>query len=128
MRRTLLFGKFPYGALRTLLLASRLISLKTSRPLFTENDMAQSGFLLADGLLRYDLGGASEQPTYLTPPAVIGEMALVTESSAPRDGDRGDELGAARNPARHFLARHRRVPGKRGAHAPAVLRPFAQAG
>ena len=84
LRRTLLFGKFPYGALRTLLLASRLISLKTSRPLFTENDMAQSGFLLADGLLRYDLGGASEQPTYLTPPAVIGEMALVTSVCAPR--------------------------------------------
>ena len=83
LRRTLLFGKFPYGALRTLLLASRLISLKTSRPLFTENDMAQSGFLLADGLLRYDLGGASEQPTYLTPPAVIGEMALVTSCLRP---------------------------------------------
>ena len=77
LRRTELFGRFPYGALRVLLLASRLISLKKSRRLFSENDMAQSGFLLADGVLRYDLGGASERPTYLTPPAVIGETALV---------------------------------------------------
>lgn len=78
LRRTELFGKFPYGALRSLLLASRLIGLKTSRRLFSENDPAQSGFLLAEGVLRFDLGGASEQPTYLTPPAVIGETALVT--------------------------------------------------
>jgi len=78
LRRTELFGKFPYGALRSLLLASRLIGLKTSRRLFSENDPAQSGFLLADGVLRYDVGRASEQPTYLTPPAVIGETALVT--------------------------------------------------
>jgi CRP-like cAMP-binding protein len=78
LRRTELFGKFPYGALRSLLLASRLIGLKTSRRLFSENDPAQSGFLLADGVLRFDLGSASEQPTYLTPPAVIGETALVT--------------------------------------------------
>ena len=77
LRRTALFGKFPYGALRALLLASRLISLKTSRRLFAENDAAQSGFLLADGVLRCDLGGASEQPIYLTPPAIIGETALV---------------------------------------------------
>ena len=77
-RRTELFGKFPYGALRTLLLASRLISLKTSRRLFAENEAAQSGFLLAEGVLRYDLGGAGERPTYLTPPAIIGETALVT--------------------------------------------------
>jgi len=78
LRRTELFGKFQYGALRALLSASRLISLKTSRPLFAENDAAQSGFLLADGVLRYSLSGASEQPTYLTPPAVIGGTALVT--------------------------------------------------
>ena len=73
-----MFGKFPYGALRALLSASRLISLKTSRPLFAENDAAQSGFLLADGVLRYNLSGASERPIYLTPPAVIGGTALVT--------------------------------------------------
>jgi CRP-like cAMP-binding protein len=78
LRRTELFGKFPYGALRSLLLASRLIAVKTSRRLFSENDAAQSGFVLADGMLRYELGGASERPTYLTPPAVIGETALVT--------------------------------------------------
>jgi CRP-like cAMP-binding protein len=78
LRRTELFGKFPYGALRTLLSASRLISLKKSRPLFAKNDAAQSGFMLADGVLRCNLGGASERPTYLTPPAVIGETALVT--------------------------------------------------
>ena len=78
LRRTELFGKFQYGALRALLSASRLISLKTSRPLFAENDAAQSGFMLADGALRYNLGGAAERPTYLTPPAVIGGTALVT--------------------------------------------------
>ncbi len=77
LRRTELFGKFPYGALRALLSASRLISLKTSRRLFSENDAAQSGFLLADGVLRYDFGGASERPTYLTPPAIISETALI---------------------------------------------------
>ncbi len=77
LRRTELFGKFPFGALRALLSASRLISLKKSRPLFAENDAAQSGFMLADGVLRYNLGGASERPTYLTPPAVIGETALI---------------------------------------------------
>jgi CRP-like cAMP-binding protein len=77
LRRTELFGKFPYGALRVLLSASRLVSLKTSRRLFSENDAAQSGFLLADGVLRYDLGGASERPTYLTPPAIIGGTALI---------------------------------------------------
>jgi CRP-like cAMP-binding protein len=78
LRRTELFGKFQFGALRTLLSASRVVSLKKSRPLFAENDAAQSGFLLADGVLRCDLGGASEQPIYLTPPAIIGETALVT--------------------------------------------------
>ena len=36
LRSTELFGKFPYGALRTLLLASRLVALKTSRRLFAE--------------------------------------------------------------------------------------------
>ena len=77
LRRSELFGKFPYGALRALLSASRLISLKTSRCLFAENDAAQSGFMLADGVLRYELGGAPERPTYLKPPAVIGETALV---------------------------------------------------
>jgi CRP-like cAMP-binding protein len=78
LRRTELFGRFQYGALRALLSASRLISLKKSRPLFVENDAALSGFMLADGVLRYNLGGASERPTYLTPPAVIGGTALVT--------------------------------------------------
>lgn len=77
LRRSELFGKFPYGALRALLSASRLISLKTSRCLFAENDPALSGFILADGVLRYDLSGAAERPTYLKPPAVIGETALV---------------------------------------------------
>jgi CRP-like cAMP-binding protein len=77
LRRTELFGKFQYGALRALLSASRLISLKKSRRLFAENDVAQSGFMLADGALRYNLGGAAERPTYLTPPAVIGETALI---------------------------------------------------
>jgi CRP-like cAMP-binding protein len=78
LRGTELFGPFPYGALRSLLSASRMVSLKASRRLFSENEAAQSGFLLADGVLRYDLGGDPEQPTYLTPPAVIGETALVT--------------------------------------------------
>ena len=77
LRSTELFGKFPYGALRTLLLASRLISLKTSRRLFAGNEAAQSGFLLAEGLLRYDLGRDAERQTYLAPPAIIGETALV---------------------------------------------------
>jgi CRP-like cAMP-binding protein len=77
LRRSALFSRFPYGALRALLSASRLISLKSSRRLFAENDAAQSGFMLADGVLRYDLGGVSEQPIYLRPPAVIGETALV---------------------------------------------------
>ena len=77
LRSTELFGKFPYGALRGLLLASRLVSLKTSRRLFAENDPAQSGFMLAEGVLRYDLSGAAEGPIYLRPPAVIGETALV---------------------------------------------------
>ena len=83
LRQTELFGKFPYGALRTLLLASRLISLKKSRPLFAENDAAQSGFMLAEGVLRYNPGGASERPIYLTPPAVIGGTALVTDCLRP---------------------------------------------
>ncbi len=78
LRRTELFGKFPYGALRSRLLASRRIAVKTPRRLFSENDAAQSGFVLADGMLRYEIGGASERPTFLTPPAVIGETALVT--------------------------------------------------
>jgi CRP-like cAMP-binding protein len=77
LRSTELFGKFPYGALRGLLLASRLVSLKTSRRLFAENDPAQSGFMLADGVLRCDLGGAAESPIYLRPPTLIGETALV---------------------------------------------------
>jgi CRP-like cAMP-binding protein len=77
LRRSELFGKFPYGALRALLSASRLISLKTSRALFVENDAALSGFMLADGVLRYDLSGPRERPIYLRPPAVIGETALV---------------------------------------------------
>ncbi len=77
LRRTELFGKFQYSALRALLSASRLISLKKSRRLFAENDAALSGFMLADDVLRYNLSSASEQPTYLTPPAVIGETALV---------------------------------------------------
>ena len=77
LRRTELFGKFQFGALRTLLSASRVVSLKKSRPLFAENDAAQSGFLLADGMLGYNLNGAAERPTYLTPPAVIGETALI---------------------------------------------------
>ena len=77
LRRSELFGKFPYGALRGLLLASRLVSLKTSRRLFAENDAAQSGFMLADGVLRCNLGSAAESPIYLRPPALIGETALV---------------------------------------------------
>ena len=77
LRSTELFGDFPYGALRGLLLASRLIALKTSRRLFAENDPAQSGFVLADGALRCDVGGAAETPISLKPPAVIGETALV---------------------------------------------------
>jgi CRP-like cAMP-binding protein len=77
LRRSELFGKFPYGALRALLLASRLVSLKASRRLFAENDAAQSGFMLADGVLRCNLGSAAESPIYLRPPALIGETALV---------------------------------------------------
>jgi CRP-like cAMP-binding protein len=77
LRRTTLFSMFSYGALRSLLLASRLVSLKASRPLFAENDAAQSGFMLADGVLRCDLRGGAAAPTYLKPPAVIGETALV---------------------------------------------------
>ena len=77
LRRSELFSAFPYGALRELLLASRLVSLKKSRRLFAENDAALSGFMLADGVLRYDVGRAADRPTYLTPPVVIGETALV---------------------------------------------------
>jgi CRP-like cAMP-binding protein len=77
LRSTGLFAKFPYGALRALLLASRLVTLKASRRLFAENDPALSGLILADGVLRYELSGASEAPTYLKPPAIIGETALV---------------------------------------------------
>ena len=33
--------------------------------------------MLADGVLRYDVGRAADRPTYLTPPVVIGETALV---------------------------------------------------
>ena len=82
LRRTELFGAFEYGAQRAMLSASRLISLKKSRRLFAENDLAQSGFMLADGVLRYDFSGA-EQATYLTPPAVIGETALVIDCLRP---------------------------------------------
>jgi CRP-like cAMP-binding protein len=77
LRRTELFGTFRYSALRALLLASRLISLKTSRRLFAENEPALSGFVLAEGVLRCDLSGPIEQPTYLTPPAIIGQTALI---------------------------------------------------
>jgi len=83
LRGTELFGKFPYGALRTLLLASRIVSLKKSRRLFDGNDAAQSGFILADGVLRYCLGGPSDQPVYLAPPAVIGETALIVDCLRP---------------------------------------------
>ena len=83
LRSTELFSKFPYGALRALLLASRLVSLKTSRRLFAENDPAQSGFVLADGVLCFDLSGASDPPIYLRPPAIIGETALVVGSLRP---------------------------------------------
>ena len=128
LRRTEMFGKFPYGALRALLSASRLISLKKSRRLFAENDAAQSGFMLAEGVLRYNLGGASERPIYLTPPAVIGETALVIDCLRPVTVTAETDSVLIEIPRATFLARHRRISGKRGADAPAVLRPFAQAG
>jgi CRP-like cAMP-binding protein len=77
LRGTELFGKFQYAALRTLLTASRLVSLKKSIRLFAENDAALSGFVLAEGVLGYDPGAASEEPTYLRPPAIIGKTALI---------------------------------------------------
>ena len=77
LRRTELFGKFQYAALRTLLTASRLIALKKSRALFSENDAALSGFLLVDGVLSYARGGVDQPPSRLSAPAVIGKTALI---------------------------------------------------
>jgi CRP-like cAMP-binding protein len=77
LRRTELFGSFEYAALRTLLTASRLIGVKKSRPLFAENEVALSGFLLIDGGLSYAPGGADQEPIRISAPAVIGKTALV---------------------------------------------------
>ncbi|THD42020.1 MAG: cyclic nucleotide-binding domain-containing protein [Bradyrhizobium sp.] len=78
LRQTELFRAFQFPALRAVLTASRLVSLKTSQPLFAGRSQALSGFLLAEGVLRYDAAGDAEEPTYLAPPAIIGETALVT--------------------------------------------------
>jgi CRP-like cAMP-binding protein len=82
LRQTALFHGFPYGAVRELLSASRLQSVKKSRRLFAENEKAPSGFVLADGVLRLE-AGASAAPAYAAPPAVIDETALIVDTRRP---------------------------------------------
>jgi len=82
LRRIGLFERFEYSALRALMSASRLLSLKKSRRLFRQGDAALSGYVLADGVLSYSAAGSGE-PAYLTPPAMIGEMALIVDTVRP---------------------------------------------
>ena len=82
LRQTALFHGFPYGALRELLSASRLQSVRKSRQLFAENEKAASGFVLVDGVLRLE-AGASAAPGYAAPPAVIDETALIVDTVRP---------------------------------------------
>jgi CRP-like cAMP-binding protein len=82
LRQTALFHGFAYGALRELLSASRLRSVKKTGRLFAENEKAPSGFVLADGVLRFE-AGASAAPVYAAPPAVIGETALIVDALRP---------------------------------------------
>jgi len=82
LRQIEFFKNVDYSALRTMLSASRQVTLRRGRALFAEHERASSGFFLMEGHLQLSskTAGAS---SVVTAPAFLGESALIVETTRP---------------------------------------------
>lgn len=79
LRRLEFFQKIDFSALRTILSASRQFTLKRGRALFAENERANAGYVLLDGMIHLS-SKSFGSATIVGAPAFIGESSLIVET------------------------------------------------
>jgi CRP-like cAMP-binding protein len=85
LERLTIFGQLGFSALQILAICSETRQLVSGEVLFTAGDAADSGYIIQEGALRLDLPGAgpSDSDIVVGPGALLGELALVTETKRP---------------------------------------------
>jgi CRP-like cAMP-binding protein len=85
LERLTIFGQLGFSALQILAIGSETRQLVSGEVLFTAGDAADSGYIIQEGALRLDLPGAgpSDSDIVVGPGALLGELALVTETKRP---------------------------------------------
>jgi CRP-like cAMP-binding protein len=85
LERLTIFGQLGFSALQILAIGSETRHLVSGEVLFTAGDAADSGYIIQEGALRLDLPGAdpSDSDIVVGPGALLGELALVTETKRP---------------------------------------------
>ncbi len=71
------------GALRRLALAAMPRSLRAGDILFRRDEASDGGFLLCSGSIAFDPSGCNSAARIVYPPALIGDMALITPTRRP---------------------------------------------
>jgi CRP-like cAMP-binding protein len=85
LERLTVFGQLGFSALQILAIGSEARELGPGEVLFTAGDAADGGFIIQEGAVRLDLPGAdpSDPDIVVGPGALLGELALVTETRRP---------------------------------------------
>jgi CRP-like cAMP-binding protein len=85
LERLTIFGQLGFSALQILAIGSETRQLVSGEVLFTVGDAADSGYIIQEGALRLDLPGTdpSDSDIVVGPGALLGELALVTETKRP---------------------------------------------
>ena len=105
-------------ALRRLALAATPRTLSIGDILFHRDEPSDGGFLLCAGSIALDPSGYNSAARTVYPPALIGDMALITPTRRPATAVAREFLEIARDPARIVPAHAGRIAEKRRTAAP----------
>lgn len=80
-----LFEGFTQEQLRLLAFGAENLSVASGRLIYAEGDSADCGFLIVSGSVRlvHGVGSAAVELQVLGPNAILGELALITDTSRP---------------------------------------------
>ena len=105
-------------ALRVLAIGVETRALQSGAVLFYAGEMADGGYIVQEGSLVLEPGNPGEGEEYTVGPGtLLGELALLTETTSPGDGDRQGADRADAHPAQSVPQDAGGLPGCRPAHA-----------
>ncbi len=78
-----LLAALDYEARRALAVTAKSFMLRTGDVVFRAGEASDGGYMLLNGSLEFQPVGLSARAQIIVPPALIGELALITDTTRP---------------------------------------------